>query len=120
MLALVFTPALCATIIKPNHNGQKNAFFRWFNRTFDWARNTYTGHIRGAVRWVPIWMGLFAIVAIACYFGFSRLPKSFVPEEDQGYGLTIVGLPSGASIARTNEAMDQVSQIIRSNPEVDG
>jgi len=120
MLALVFTPALCATIIKPNHHGRKNAFFRWFNHTFDWARNTYTGHIRGAVRAVPIWMALFTVVAIACYFGFNHLPKSFVPEEDQGYGLTIVGLPPGASIARTNEVMDQVSTIIRSNPEVDG
>ena len=120
MLALVFTPALCATIIKPNHHGEKNAFFRWFNRTFDWARETYTGHIRGAVRWVPAWMVAFFVVAILCAVGFRALPKSFVPEEDQGYGLAIVGLPSGASIARTNEAMDQVSSIIRSNPEVDG
>jgi len=119
MLALVFTPALCATIIKP-HNGKRNAFFERFNRTFDWARNTYTGHIRGAVRAVPLWMGLFLAVAVACYFGFSKLPKSFVPEEDQGYGLTIVGLPSGATITRTNEVMDQVSEIIRANPEVEG
>ena len=119
MLALVFTPALCATIIKP-HNGQHNAFFRWFNRTFDWARNTYTGHIRGAVRMVPLWMALFGIVAILCVFGTRALPKSFVPEEDQGYGLAIVGLPAGASITRTNEVMDQVSTIIRNNPEVEG
>ncbi len=121
MLALIFTPALCATIIKPHDpNKKKNRFFTWFNRTFDWAREKYTGHIRGAVRAVPIWMGLFLIVAIACYFGFTTLPKSFVPDEDQGYALTIVGLPSGASITRTNEVMDQVSSIIRSNKEVDG
>jgi multidrug efflux pump len=121
MLALVFTPALCATIIKPHdEKKKKNRFFEWFNRTFDWAREKYTGHIRGAVRAVPIWMGLFLIVAVACYFGFTSLPKSFVPDEDQGYALTIVGLPSGATITRTNEVMDQVSNIIRSNPEVDG
>jgi multidrug efflux pump len=120
MLALVFTPALCATIIKPNHDGRKNAFFRWFNRTFDWARDTYTGHIRGAVRAVPMWMAAFLVIAILCVVGFRALPSSFVPEEDQGYGLTIVGLPSGASITRTNEVMDQVSAIIRKNPEVDG
>ena len=127
VLALVFTPALCATIIKP-HNGRHNRFFDAFNRSFDWARNTYTGHIRGAVRAVPMWMGLFAVVAVLCYFGFfgvpgtsfTGLPKSFVPEEDKGYGLTIVGLPSGATITRTNEVMDQVEKIIRSNPEVDG
>jgi len=120
MLALVFTPALCATIIKPNHGERKNAFFRWFNRTFDWARETYTGHIRGAVRWVPAWMVAFVVVAILCFVGFRELPKSFVPEEDQGYGLAIVGLPSGASLERTNAAMDQVSGIIRGNPEVEG
>jgi len=120
MLALVFTPALCATIIKANHHGEKNAFFRWFNRTFDWARDTYTGHIRGAVRWVPAWIVAFIVVAILCFVGFRSLPKSFVPEEDQGYGLAIVGLPSGASLERTNAAMDQVSSIIRSNPEVEG
>ena len=127
ILALVFTPALCATIIKP-HNGKRNAFFDWFNRTFDWARHTYTGHIRGAVRALPLWLGLFVAVVVAFYVGlegvpgtnFSGLPKSFVPEEDQGYALTIVGLPSGASITRTNEVMDQVSSIIRSNPEVEG
>ena len=119
MLALVFTPALCATIIKPQ-TGERNAFFRRFNKLFDWARDTYTGHIRGAVRAVPIWMALFAGVAVACYFGFAHLPRSFVPEEDQGYALTIVGLPSGATIKRTNEVMDQVSQTIRANPEVEG
>jgi len=119
ILALVFTPALCATIIKP-HTGEHNAFFRWFNRTFDWARNTYTGHIRGAVRWVPAWMIAFLVVAVLCVVGVRALPKSFVPEEDQGYGLTIVGLPAGASISRTNEVMDKVAGIIRSNPEVEG
>jgi len=119
ILALVFTPALCATIIKP-HNGGHNAFFAWFNRTFDWARHTYTGHIRGAVRALPLWLGLFAVVLVLCVFGFRNLPKSFVPEEDQGYALTIVGLPSGASIDRTNAVMDQVSDIIRANPEVEG
>jgi multidrug efflux pump len=129
VLALVFTPALCATIIKP-HDPQrkKNAFFNWFNRTFDWARGTYTGHIRGAVRAVPLWSGLFVIVVCLCGVGFlgfpgtdfKGLPHSFVPDEDQGYALTIVGLPSGASITRTNEVMDQVSDIIRGNPEVEG
>jgi multidrug efflux pump len=128
ILALVFTPALCATIIKPHDGHEKNAFFRWFNRTFDWARHTYTGHIRGAVRMLPLWLGLFVIVLAACTAGFigvpgtdfRGLPKSFVPEEDQGYALAIVGLPSGATIDRTNAVMDQVSSIIRANPEVEG
>jgi len=119
-LALIFTPALCATIIQPNHDGHKNILFRKFNELFDWTRGTYTGHIRGAVRWVPAWMVAFAVVAVLCVVGYRALPTGFVPEEDQGYALTIVGLPSGASIARTNEVMDQVAATIRSNKEVEG
>jgi len=119
-LALIFTPALCATIIKPVHETKKNAVFRAFNRLFDWTRNTYTGHITGAIRRVPLWMGVFLVVVILCGFLFRILPSSFVPEEDQGYALTIVSLPAGASIERTNAVMDQVSSIIRKSPEVVG
>jgi multidrug efflux pump len=117
-LALIFTPALCATIIKPLHEGKKNFVFDRFNRTFEWTRSTYTGNIRGAIRHVPTWMGVFVVVVAACAFMFVKLPTSFVPEEDQGYALAVVALPSGATIARTNEVMDKVATIIRSNEEV--
>ncbi|HZP65266.1 MAG TPA: multidrug efflux RND transporter permease subunit, partial [Rudaea sp.] len=119
-LALVFTPALCATIIKTVHTEHKNFLFRWFNRTFDWTRNTYTGNIRSAVRHVPAWMAAFAAVIVLCGFLFYKLPGSFVPDEDQGYALAVVSLPSGATIARTNAVMDQVESVIRNNKEVDG
>jgi multidrug efflux pump len=117
-LALIFTPALCATIIKPMHDGKKNAVFNWFNRVFDWTRNTYTGNIRGAIRHVPSWMAVFVLIVAACAFMFIKLPTSFVPEEDQGYALAVVALPAGATIKRTNAVMDQVASIIRSNDEV--
>ena len=117
-LALIFTPALCATIIKPVHEGKKNFLFSWFNRTFDWTRNTYTGNIRSAIRHIPVWMGVFVVIVVACAFMFVTLPKSFVPEEDQGYALAVVALPAGATIARTNAVMDKVASIIRSNEEV--
>jgi multidrug efflux pump len=117
-LALVFTPALCATIIKPHAEGH-NFVFRHFNRAFDWTRNTYTGHVRGAIRHMPIWMGVFvAIIAALVYLAWT-VPTSFVPEEDQGYAIAIVSLPPGATITRTNAVMDQVSDIIRKNDEVD-
>jgi multidrug efflux pump len=120
-LALVFTPALCATLIKQvDHGKPKNALFRGFNRLFDWMRDTYTHHITGAIRHVGLWMGVFAVVALLCGYLFKIIPSSFVPEEDQGYALAIVSLPSGASIDRTNVVMDQVQSIIRSSPEVEG
>ena len=119
-LALIFTPALCATIIKPVHEDSKNALFKWFNRKFDWTRNTYTGNIRSAIRHVPAWMSGFAVVVVLCAFMFVKLPTSFVPEEDQGYALAVVALPAGATVARTNAAMDQVASIIRNNEEVNG
>jgi multidrug efflux pump len=118
-LALCFTPALCATMIKPTHEHAHNWLFTWFNKTFDWTRHTYTGHVRSAVRHAPRWMIAFAAVVVVCGLLFWKLPSSFVPEEDQGYALTIVSLPSGATIARTNAVMDQVTDIIRSNPEVE-
>ncbi|MFT3790510.1 MAG: efflux RND transporter permease subunit [Rudaea sp.] len=119
-LALAFTPALCASLLRPAHATNKNALFRWFNKTFDWTQNTYTGHIRGAIRHVPLWMGVFAVVLLVCGFLFWRIPGSFLPEEDQGYAMTIVQLPPGTSIDRTNEVMDQVQTIARKNPAVDG
>ncbi len=119
-LALIFTPALCATIIKPVHETKKNALFRKFNQVFDWTRNTYTGHVTGAIRRMPMWMGVFAVVVVVFVLLGKILPSSFVPDEDQGYALTIVSLPSGASIDRTNVVMDQVSDIIRKSPDVEG
>jgi multidrug efflux pump len=118
-LALVFTPALCASFIQPVHEEKKNRLFVWFNHSFDWARRTYTGHVRSAVRHAPGWMIAFAAVVVLCGLLFVKLPSSFVPDEDQGYALAIVSLPAGATIARTNAVMDQVSDIIRKNPEVE-
>ncbi len=120
-LALIFTPALCAAIIKEGHGEKrKNILFRKFNDVFDWTRNTYTGHIRSAIRHLFLWLAVYVAIAAAMVFFFLRLPTSFVPDEDQGYALAIVSLPPGATIARTNEVMDQVAGIIRSSKEVEG
>ncbi len=118
-LALAFTPALCATIIKPVQQARKNVIFRAFNRLFDWVRNTYTGHVTGGIRRMPLWVGIFAVVCVFCYWRFTALSTSFVPEEDQGYALVIAGLPSGTGIQRTNAVMDQISETLRKDPEVE-
>jgi multidrug efflux pump len=120
-LALAFTPALCASMLKPHDaDKKKNVVFRSFNSTFAWTQKTYTGNVRSAIRHAPAWMIVFAVIGVLCAFLFTRLPGSFVPEEDQGYLLAIVQLPPGATISRTNAVMEQVRAIGRKNPSVEG
>ena len=119
-LALGFTPALCASLLKPIHETKKNWLFRKFNSLFDWTQHTYTGHVRGAIRHAWLWMGVFAVIAVITGYLFIRLPGSFLPDEDQGYALGIVQLPAGSSIERTNAVMRQLDTIARKNPSVEG
>ena len=107
-LALGFTPALCATFLKPSHHANSNWVFRTFNRYYDKVSHTYVGHIGSAVRHAPRWMVLFAVLAVLCGFLLSRMPGSFLPEEDQGYAMAIVQLPPGATLQRTQAVFDQV------------
>jgi multidrug efflux pump len=118
LLALSFTPALCATLLKPTHP-EPNRFFRWFNRTFDKVLGTYTRQTSGAIKHPGRWMILFGVVVVLCGVLFARMPGSFVPEEDQGYTLAIVQLPAGASLQRTTKAMEQVSDILSKNDAVE-
>ncbi len=118
LLALSFTPALCATMLKPTHP-EPNFFFRWFNRTFESVLGTYSRQTAGAVKRPGRWMILFGVVVVLCGVAYTRMPGSFVPEEDQGYTLAIVQLPAGASLARTTEAMEQVNDILSKNEAVE-
>src|SRR4029079_18138404 len=65
-LALGFTPALCATILKDHGHESRNVVFRWFNSALNWVRKTYVGHIGSAVSHAPRWMILFVVIAILC------------------------------------------------------
>jgi len=119
-LALSFTPALCATILKPAHGERKNIVYRKFNQVFDKVQHTYSGHIGSAIRHAPRWMFVFVLIAVLCGFLFARLPTSFVPDEDQGYALAIVQLPPGSSIARTESVMGSVRGIVLKDPSIAG
>ncbi|SDQ29121.1 efflux RND transporter permease subunit [Pseudoxanthomonas sp. CF125] len=110
-LALGFTPALCATMLKSEHhdeNRKPNFIFRIFNKYYDKVQHTYVGHITSAVKHAPRWMILFAVLAVLTGFLFTRIPGSFLPEEDQGYALAIVQLPPGATLERTNKVFEQM------------
>ena len=120
-LALGFTPALCATMLKPTgHHESRNPFFRGFNKVYDKVQHTYVGHIGSAVTHAPRWMIVFALLAVLCGFLFTRMPGSFLPEEDQGYAMAIVQLPPGATLQRTQAVFEQVRGTLEKQPGYEG
>ncbi|WP_133499333.1 multidrug efflux RND transporter permease subunit [Cognatilysobacter terrigena] len=120
-LALGFTPALCANLLKPSaHHDARNPIFRGFNRIYDRMAKTYVGHIRSAVQHAPRWMAVFALLALLTGFLFWRMPGSFLPEEDQGYALAIVQLPPGATLRRTEAVFDQMRESVKKIDGFDG
>ncbi|MDR2013218.1 MAG: multidrug efflux RND transporter permease subunit [Rhodanobacter sp.] len=119
-LALGFTPALCASLLKPVHETKKNFMFRAFNSGFNQMRKGYAGYVRGVIRHGWLLMAAFAYVAVLCGYLFMLLPTSFLPEEDQGYAMGLISLPPGASIERTKEVMRQYDTLVRQNPAVEG
>jgi len=111
-LALSFTPSLCATILKPvpAEEEKKEPFFifAWFNKAFDWVGRTYLGHVGGAVRHAPRWMLVFLVIAVLAGFFYTRLPTSFIPDEDQGFMLALVNLPPGSTLQTTDKVMAEM------------
>jgi len=109
-IALVLTPALCATLLKPakDQPHAKTGFFGWFNRKFDRAANGYQSLIgrmmKKSLRYGLLYAGIIALMA----FLFIRLPTAFLPDEDQGLIFTLVQLPAGATQERTLETMQKV------------
>jgi len=119
-LALGFTPALCATFLKPTHNDNPNIVYRTFNKYYDKISGTYVGHITSAVKHAPRWMILAVVLTALCGFLFTRMPGSFLPEEDQGYALAIVQLPPGSTKGQTNEVFSQMRGILQQQEGFEG
>ena len=120
-LALGFTPALCANLLKPSvHHESRNPVFRWFNHFYGRMSGTYVKHIGSAVRHAPRWMIAFAGLALLCGFLFWKMPGSFLPEEDQGYALAVVQLPPGATLRRTDAVLEQVRTNVEKLEGYDG
>ncbi|MBZ5759405.1 efflux RND transporter permease subunit [Rhizobium sp. VS19-DR104.2] len=109
IVALILTPALCATLLrKPNHGSKTKGVFGWFNRNFDRGSHAYQRGVGGIIR--RSWVGLvvFVLIVVGVGFLFTRLPSSFLPDEDQGILITSVTLPPGATDARAKEVLGQV------------
>ena len=126
MLALTLTPALCATLLKPHDEEKRSGpigerfdrffarFNGWFGRTTDRYQGR-VGHILSApLRWLGVFVAMVAVTALL----FTRLPGSFLPQEDQGYLITVVQAPPGATTQRTDLASAQVKKFFAAQPQV--
>ncbi len=123
LIALTFTPALCAILLKPRAEttptGWLGRGFAAFNRLFDRATRRYTATVRSAVRRSAIALGVFGAILIALGFLIWQRPGGFLPEDDQGYLLMVAQLPPGSSLQRTEKVLEQIRAIIQAQPEVE-
>jgi multidrug efflux pump len=118
LVALIFTPALCVTLMKRSKSHDKTTeqkgFFGWFNRTFTRLSLSYERFVGNSIRFK--WLYLLAYAAIIGIMAaiFLRIPSSFLPEEDQGIMFTLVQLPAGATLDETQAVLDKVSNYYES------
>ncbi len=111
LVAIVLTPALCATMLKPiekGEHGKTTGFFGWFNRNFDKGSAKYQRGVRTMVGRRKRYMGVFALMVLLMGFLFLRLPSSFLPPEDQGVLFSEIVAPVGATQERTMESIKKV------------
>ncbi len=111
LVALVLTPALCATLLKPIPQGEarmQGRFFTWFNRTFERATHKYLQTVEGLFSKIWPSMIVYGLIILAMIVLFIRLPTGFLPEEDQGAVLAQFTLPAGAVQSRTLEVAKQI------------
>lgn len=116
IVALTLTPALCAVLLKPGHQQAKG--FGWFNRGFASLTNQYTKLVNITLHHRMIGASVFAAVIIACVVLFRMVPGGFVPAEDQGYLISALVLPDGASLQRTEKTGNAFQQALVQDPSV--
>lgn len=113
IVAMVLTPALCATLLKPVSEGAhkpKRGPLAWFNRVFDLGTDKYRGVVQRGVNQKIRYTIIYVVIVTALGVMWSKLPTSFLPEEDQGVLMTMVQLPTGATRERTLAVLDKVRQ----------
>src|ERR1700734_639408 len=111
MVALIFTPSLCATMLAPvekGHTEKKRGFFGLFNRTFRSANRGYESGVKHILRRSLFYLPIYAVILAVLVFLYLRLPSSFLPDEDQGILFVQVNTPVGATIGRTGKVLDQI------------
>ncbi|MDB6025910.1 MAG: acrB [Verrucomicrobiales bacterium] len=121
-LAMSLTPALCATLLKPipkGHKHEKRGFFGWFNRSFAKATTSYQSSIGQILK--HNWISMIVFVVIVGLVGliYVKMPSSFLPAEDQGYFITNIQLPVGATQERTDTVLKEVEEYFLKQQEIE-
>jgi hydrophobe/amphiphile efflux-1 (HAE1) family protein len=118
--ALTLSPALAALLLRPKKQskGLLSRFFDWFNRVFGRATEGYVRLCGGLIRKSAVAVVLLVVFSVAAGFFGSRVPSSFLPDEDQGYAYINMQLPNAASLQRTDTATRDVEKILASTPGV--
>src|SRR5690606_6823988 len=115
LVALIFTPALCATILKPIPKGQaheKRGFFGWFNRNFDKGVRRYERGVAAVLRRKAPYLLMYVAIVGGMIFLFGKLPSSFLPDEDQGVMFVQVLGPAGSTMERTQKTVDEMREYL--------
>lgn len=111
LVALILTPSLCISLLKPIKKGQhikKKGFFGWFNRNFDRTANGYRDGVRGVLHRKSLTVLMYVLLLGGLYWILSGLPKAFLPEEDQGLLMTQVQLPPNSTTEMTMKVLNQI------------
>ncbi len=120
LVAMILTPALCATLLKPMKKGEehgKKGFFGWFNRMFNRNASRYETAVGKILHRSLRWIVIYALLLGGMVFMFLRLPTSFLPQEDRGMFLTSVQLPSGATQQQTLKVVQKVEDYFFSHEQ---
>ena len=117
LVAMILTPALCATLLKPVPKGHEACesgwycpFFRWFNKWFDRRRDQYERLVSRSFAKPVRYLVVYGLIVVVMAFLFLRLPTAFLPDEDQGFIICQVQLPAGATQERTLKLIEQLEQ----------
>lgn len=113
LVALIFTPALCATMLKPIQKGQnleKSGFFGWFNRTFQKGVDQYEQGVAAMIRRKAPYLIMYTIIIAIMGWMFTQIPSSFLPDEDQGVMFVQVQTPEGSSAERTYDVISKMRE----------
>jgi hydrophobe/amphiphile efflux-1 (HAE1) family protein len=119
LVALTLTPALCALLLRPEHQAQ----FAWLARFDEWFARLTARYVSGSaylMRRGALTLALLAAVGIGAVLLFRVLPTSLLPNEDQGYVLAVSSLPPGASLARTEKVVEKMHGFQLGHPDVEG